>query len=78
MTEPAVTWEEKVATVATYLLARMPDEMVAECRALVDLDPDCTGIRLVHDPDTDRFEFLWVGRWLGSVPGAWLRGEPLA
>ena len=68
-----ITLEERVATVATYLLSRMPDDMQAECRALAELDPECTGIQLHHEPETDSFAFVWVGRWLGTVPGAWLR-----
>jgi hypothetical protein len=75
MTEPTALapWEERIATVAAFLLARMPDDMVRECQALVALDPESIGLRLVHEPATDRFSFLWVGRDLGSVPGAWLR-----
>jgi hypothetical protein len=73
MSEPTTTMQERVATVADYLLSRMPDDLVAECLALVELNPDDAGIRLAHDPQLDRFDFLWVGRWLGSVPGPWLR-----
>ena len=79
-TSTGESWEERVATVAAFLLGRMPPEMVDECQALIALDDDVRGLRLVHEPDTDRFTFLWVGRFLGPVPGPWLRdgiGEPL-
>jgi hypothetical protein len=70
---PLEPWQERIADAAAHLLDQMPPELVAECRALVALDPACAGLRLHHDPEADTYAFTWVGRWLGTVPGPWLR-----
>ena len=65
--------EQRAADTAAALLDRMPADLRAECHALIALDPAAAGIRLHHDHERDEYAFVWVGRWLGTVPGPWLR-----
>lgn len=65
--------EQRVADTAAFLLDRVPPDIRAECHQLIELDPTSAGLRLHHDPEADTYAFTWVGRWLGTVPGPWLR-----
>ena len=67
MTTPA---EQLFANAASLFLSQMPSDLVAESRALIALDPSSQGIRVHYDDLTDTFALTWVGRWIGSLPGA--------
>lgn len=79
MTDDAVdpnTPEGRMADVAAALWdaasERYPDQ-VADAQALIELDPSLRGMRVHYDADADRYDFVWTGRLVGSVDGAYIR-----
>ncbi|MGB7983510.1 MAG: hypothetical protein WCF36_22250 [Candidatus Nanopelagicales bacterium] len=72
-TEPLTGMERRLSAAAEVLLDRVPPDVRAECEALIELDPSCAGVRMHYEPDLDLYALTWVGRWLGSLPGPWLR-----
>jgi len=74
MTPEGTTPEERIAAAARNFLEHMPPDLVEECHTLAALDPSQLGIRVHYEPAADVYAVVWVGRWLGSVAGAYVRG----
>ena len=69
-----LTPAERIASAALDFYAAMPQHLRDECHALAELSPDDVGVRVHYIDDNDRYDVVWVGRWLGSIPGVWVRG----
>lgn len=67
------TPEGRLAAAARLFLEQMPPELVQECHTLVELDPSSAGVRVHYLPEEDMYALVWVGRWLGSVAGTFVR-----
>lgn len=76
MTDSTMTERLRVAVSALWhqLCETYPEE-VADAQALIALDPELAGMRVVWSDADDRLDVTWTGRYVGSIDGAYLRGE---
>jgi hypothetical protein len=56
------------------LCERFPQE-VADAQTLIDLEPSMRGMVVRYSAVSDLYDFVWTGRFVGSVSGATVRGE---
>ena len=50
-------------------------EQVADALTLVELDDLPRGMVVRYSAASDLYDFVWTGRYVGSVAGAFVRGE---
>ena len=68
------TPSERLAGAAAELLAALPPNVRSESFDLAALEEvGSMGLRVHYIEGEDRFDLVWLGRWLGSVDAAYIR-----
>ena len=67
-------FDDRLRAAVLALLAEVPDDVAAECMALVELDDESRGVRLAFEPPGS-WRLTWVGRHVGTIDHEWLTGQ---
>lgn len=65
--EPLPVWGQRLASIVATELSRMPDELVAEGRLLLDLDPSMPQGVVCHSDGDGWLHLTWAQRHIASV-----------